>query len=96
MNDWWACFKQWWHRPHTIRFMLTDPDYGDGVTGELTVYKQGIGIRFDGFHMLEADDAHAELIWIEQYNKRLTVTVWPDSLAPDPQTISLEPARVAV
>ena len=95
--NWWQRLKAAWDylRTGELPFTLVDHDYKSGsVTGKLIVKDQGIGFHFDGYSMLEMADSWSQPVWIEKYNGKLTVSIWPDCQDADCETISLEDARV--
>lgn len=65
---------------------------GEPATGRIEI-GQGVGIYIDGYGLREMEPGHGDVIYLEKYNGKANVTIWPDIREGDGQTIDLEPAR---
>jgi len=65
---------------------------GDPITGRIEI-GQGVEIFLDGYGTQEMEPGYGSLIYLENYNGRVSVSIWPDIRSGDAKTISLEKAK---
>jgi len=66
---------------------------GERLTGRIEIGDQGIDIYIDGYGLREMEPGHGSVIYLEKYNGKANVTVWPDITDGDGTTIDLETAK---
>ena len=80
--------------PDPIPLLLVDRKTDTELA--VTICPNGVGgfsIRAPGYGSNEMDDGHGEPIYIELYDGRLTVHLWPDINSTEPQSVDMEGAR---
>ena len=82
-----------------VPFMLVDHSSPEDarkepLAGEIIFDSYGIGVRFDGYGALTAADDFGEPVWIELWMDELRLHLWEDINTEEPETFSLENARV--
>lgn len=65
---------------------------GAPVTGRIEI-GQGVEIFLDGYGLQEMEPGYGSLIYLENYNGRVSASIWPDIRSGDAKTIGLEKAK---
>ena len=65
---------------------------GERLTGRIEI-GQGVEIFIDGYGLREMEPGEGSVIYLEKYNGKANVTVWPDITDGDGTTIDLETAK---
>ena len=66
---------------------------GERLTGRIEIGDQGVDIFIDGYGLREMEPGGGGVIYLEKYNGRASVTIWPDITDGDGTTINLEKAK---
>jgi hypothetical protein len=65
---------------------------GERLTGRIEI-GQGVEIFIDGYGLREMAPGEGSVIYLEKYNNKVNVTVWPDIRSGDGRTIQLDKAK---